>query len=197
MGLFNLFKKKTISMANDNAPNSREEIFRMIMQKMSQKTPSEHFASGAVFDITRQNHEQFVQIVNSCKASSLLIFFINAYLAFCNQPQIVGLTQSMVDTNRNDTNPKMWNADIMTLSSGEKVALCFMPINNDVYEARIIGIVLGNSGDRCYYCMLNKDKNMLSDVIRNKAMLGVEKIGEVKGRGFDLMYNFVECINNN
>jgi len=27
-------------------------------------------------------------------------------------------------------------------------------------------------------------------------MLGIEKIGFVKGRGFELMNNFIECINN-
>ncbi|MBE7018869.1 MAG: hypothetical protein E7413_03200 [Ruminococcaceae bacterium] len=197
MGLFDFFKKKSSPMASNITSNSKkEEIYRMILQSMGQKTPSEHFVSGAVFDITRQNHDLFTNIVNSSDAGALMNFFANAYVTFINQPQIVGFTPSIVDKSRNDTNPGMWNADIMKLSSGEKIALCFMPVNNDVYEARIIGIVLGNDGDRYYYCMLNKDENTLSDVIQNKAMLGIEKIGFVKGRGFELMNNFIECINN-
>ena len=198
MGLFSFFKKKSSPVKNSNIANmKKEEIYRMIMQNMSQKSPSEHFASGSVFDITRQNHNRFAQIVDSFDAGALKNFFVNAYVTFINQPQIVGFNSSMVDASRNDTNPGMWNADIMTLSSGEKVALCFMPVNSDVYTARIIGIVLGNSGDRYYYCMLNKDENIPSDVIQNKAMLGIEKIGSVKGLGFELMNSFVECISNN
>ena len=42
-------------------------------QNIMQKTPSEHFASGAVFDITRQNHDQFARIVNSNDAMSLIL----------------------------------------------------------------------------------------------------------------------------
>ena len=196
MSIFNIFKKKKATATRSDIPNSKEDIMKMILQNMGQKAPSEHFASGAVFDITRQNHNLFEQIVNSSNAGALMDFFVNAYVTFINQPQIVGFTQSIVDKNRNDTNPGMWNTDIMTLSSGEKIALCFMPVNSDVYEARIIGIVLGNGGDRYYYCMLSKDENILSDVIQNKAMLGIEKIGSVKGRGFELMNNFIECINN-
>ena len=197
MGFFDLFKKKKTPTTAINTFDSKEDIMRTILQNMSKKTPSEHFASGAVFDITRQNHNLFEKVVNSSNAGALGDFFINAYVAFINQPQIVGFSRSMIDNNLNDTNPRMWNADIMMLSSGEKIALCFMPIISDVYAARIIGIVLGNAGDRYYYCMLRKDENTLSDVIQNKAMLGIEKIGSVKGRGFELMKNFIECINNN
>ena len=198
MGLFDLFRKKKVrTTTKANMSNTKEDIMKQLLQNMMQKTPSEHFASGAVFDITRQNHDRFAQIVNSNDAIFLNNFFANAYVAFCDQPQIVGFTSSMVDVRQNDTNPGTWNADIVNISSGEKVALCFMPINNAKYSARIIGIVLGNSGDRYYYCMLNKDDNMFSDVIQNKAMFGIEKIGSVKGSGFELMNSFVECIKNN
>lgn len=198
MGLFDLFKrKKRNNVASINASNSKEDIMKMILQNMSQKTPSENFASGAVFDITRQNHERFAYVVNSNDAMALKSFFANSYVTFCNQPQIVGFTPSMVDVRKNDTNPGTWNADIVNLPSGEKAALCFMPINNEELTARIIGIVLGNGGDRYYYCMLNKDENMLLDVIQNKAMLGIEKIGSIRGLGFDLMNSFVECIKSN
>ncbi|MBE7018874.1 MAG: hypothetical protein E7413_03230 [Ruminococcaceae bacterium] len=188
---------ENIKQDQSETADSKEEIYQDIMQDVSEKSPSELFASGAVFDITRQNHDEFVKIVNLSDALALQKFFTNAYTTFCNDPQVVGFAPSMVDKSRNDTSPATWNTDIMTLSSGEMVALCFMPINNDVHEARIIGIVLGDSGDEYYYCMLDKDEDVSSDVMQNKAMLGIEKIGEVKGRGFELMNNFVECIDNN
>ena len=37
-----------------------------------EKTPLEYFASGAVFDITRQNNDSFTQIVNSNDAMFLI-----------------------------------------------------------------------------------------------------------------------------
>ena len=42
--------------------------------------------------------------------------------------------------------------------------------------------------------MLNKDEDTSSDVMQNKALNGIEKVGEVKGRGFDLMYDFLACM---
>ena len=60
----------------------------------------------------------------------------------------------MMDKNKNDINSAMWNADILSLPSGEKVALCFMTINSNTYAARIIGVGLGNGEDRYYYCCL-------------------------------------------
>lgn len=194
--MFNLFKKKKTTTARVESFDSKQDIMKMIMQNMMQKTPSEHFVSGAVFDITRQNHDSFVTIINSSDAMSLKQFFASAYTSFCNQPQIVGFSPSMVDAARNDTDPGTWNADIVNMPLGEKAALCFMPVNNEEFAARIIGIVLGNDGDRYYYCMVNKDETVYSNVIQNKAMLGIEKIGSVKGLGFELMNSFVECIKN-
>lgn len=194
MSLFDFFKKKS-SKVNGNTFNfKKDNIYRTLMQSISQKTPSEHFASGSIFDIIRKSHSQFSQIVNTFDIASLKDFFVSAYVTFINHPQIVGFAPSMVDKNKNDTDPRTWNVDIMKLSSGERAALCFMPVNNDVYEARIVGIVLGNEVDKYYYCMLNKDENMQSDVIQNKALFGIEKIGSVKGRGFELINSFIKCI---
>ena len=75
--------------------------------------------------------------------------------------------------------------------------MCFMPIDDQTYEARIIGIVLGQKGDGYYCCNLNKDENASSEVMRNKAIHGIEKAGEVKGRGFPLMNAFLSCIKQN
>jgi len=193
MGLFDLFRKKKTPAPVQNSV-SKEDIFKMILDQMGQKTPSEHFASGAIFDITRQNHDVFERIVRSNNPMELHSFFTKAYMLFCNNPQIVGFAPAMVDIHKNDTNPGMWNADTFTLDSGDAIALCYMPIKHETLEARIIGIVITGEGDRYYYCMLNKDTNNSSDVIQNKAMLGVEKVGEVKGTGFELMNSFLNVI---
>lgn len=196
MSFLDFFKKKRTPSPMQNA-GSKEEFFRMVLEQMCQKTPSEHFASGAIFDIVRKDHSSFEQLVRSKNPVALQNFFVNAYLLFCKNPEIVGLTPAMVDIKKNDTDPLTWNADIITSSSGEAIALCYMPIQHQTLEARIIGIVIGSECDRYYYCMLNKDINMLSDVMQNKVMLGVEKVGEIKGRGFDLMNSFVVCMNKN
>ena len=102
----------------------------------------------------------------------------------------------MINLDNIDTDPRMWNTDIFILPSGEAAVLCFMPVRSADIEARIIGIVTGNNGDKYYYCMLNKDENAFSDVIQNQGMLGLSKVGEIRGRGFELMNSFLNCIKN-
>lgn len=193
MGLDDLFRK---GKKPDPALNtmSKEEIFKMVFDRMGQESPSKEFASGAIFDIVRKNRDIFVEIVRSNNAITLHDFFAKAYMLFCKNPQIVGLPPATININKNDTNPAMWNADTFSRDSGEVIALCYMPIVNETLEARIIGIVITGKGDRYYYCMLNKDTNTFSDVIQNKAWLGLEKVGEVKGRGFELMNSFLKLI---
>ena len=180
MCFLNFFKKK-----------SKENALKWALQMMMRKPPSEHFATGPVFDIICQNHDRFVGIVNSADVTSLKKFFVDAYFDFCDLSLI-----AMTGVGRTDTNPLTWNADIVNLPSGEKAALCFMPVNNEVFMARVVGVVLGDGGDRYYYCMVKKDSNEYSDVIQNNAMLGIEKIGSVKGVGIELMNSFVDCIKN-
>ena len=101
------------------------------------------------------------------------------------------IKQAAVNADKNDTDPRGWNTDIFDLQSGDVVALCYMPIIDQTFDARIIGVVLGQKGDGYYYCNLNKDNRIGSDVMRNKAILGIEKAGEVNGRGFELMKAFL------
>ena len=42
--------------------------------------------------------------------------------------------------------------------------------------------------------MLNKDTDAESDGFRNKAWYSIERVGSVKGRGFELMNDFLACI---
>lgn len=194
MGFWDLFKKKQTKANSTPLGNSKEEIIKNAVMQMAQKSPSEHFATGAVFDIASQQHETLENIVRSGNATALLMFFADAYKTFCSNPGIVNFSPAMVNANLNDTNPNMWNADIFESKNGNMVAQCYMPIQNAELSARIIGIVLSEHGDGYYYCMLNKDENSASDVKRNKALFGSEKVGEVKGRGFELMHGFRDCI---
>lgn len=198
MSLFDkLFRGKKATPVNDNMDTNKDEIMKMIFSQMMQKSPSDYFASGAVFDITRQRHEAFEQIIRSGNALALLKFFSEAYVLFCDNPSVVGFTANMVNLANNDTDTRNWNADIFKLESNDFAALCFIPIQNDTIAARVVGIILSDRGDGYYYCMLNKDENTYSDVIRNKAMAGVENIGKVKGLGFELMDSFLNCIKEN
>ena len=53
MGFFDFFKKKDGNAKPTNIPKNatKEDIVRMIMQQQAQRSPSDQFASGSVFDI--------------------------------------------------------------------------------------------------------------------------------------------------
>lgn len=186
-------------------PGSRDakaEIFRKFEEVESKKAPSELFVSGAVFDISRRGRDSFLQAVRELDAVKLHNIFINAYLLYINHPEVAGFNSTIVNKNNEDTDPRTWNADVFRLETGDYAALLFMPINNPSFSARIIGIIFNVSDpgngihDGYYYCMLNKDETTLSPVYRNKAMTmqGIQKTGEVKGIGFELMNDFLNCI---
>ena len=69
-----------------------------------------------------------------------------------------------------------------------------MPIQHNTVEARIVGIIFSDKGDGYYYCMLNKGEDNVSGVIRNKAMLGIGRVGAISGLGFELMNSFLNCM---
>lgn len=195
MGLFDRIKKrKQPDTPFNTQKTSKEEIFKMILEQQAKSSPSDQFASGAIFDISRQQREAFEQAVCSNDALLLLKLFANAYYLFLNNPEVVGVTSNMVNKNKNDTDPGTWNANIFHLTEEDHIALLFMPVQSTALSARIIGIIFSSKGDRYYYCMLNKDEKMTSDVIHNRAIYGIDKIGEVKGVGFELMNSFLNCI---
>lgn len=199
--MFNFLKKlkekqrKSASQRDYEKCDSRENLFKMIIEQETRKSPSEHFASGAVFDISRQNRNTFKQAL-SANDLSILELFVNSYMLFLNNPKIVGFTPVMVNRENNDTKSETWNADVFKLQSGDFAALLFMPIQHETLTARIVGIIFGEQGDGYYYCMLNKDGDVFSDVMRNKGMLGIETVGEIKGVGFEMMNSFLNCITN-
>ena len=206
MGLFDIFRKRTSesgTVASDTTPenaaaSSKEDIYKKIFEQMSKQSPSRHFASGSVFDVVRQHHDVFEKIVRSKNVMAIQRFFATAYLSFCNDPSSAGVANAdIVDKSKNDTNPSLWNTSVYTLEDEDMAALCYMPVKDNAIEARLISIVLGQNGDGYYYCMLSKDESEASDVMRNKALLGIEKAGEVKGRGFGLLDAYLECIKSN
>ena len=196
MGIFSFFKKKNSDPQPANMPKnaSKEDIIRMIMEQQSQKSPSDHFASGAVFDICRQQRDAFYTAARSNDAVSLLRLFVNSYSLFLDNPQVVGFMPDMVNRNNNDTNPATWNANVINLQPGDYAVLLFMPIQDNTLAARIVGIVFGNKGDGYYYCMLNKGEENASDVIRNNGMFGLVTVGTARGLGLDLMNSFLNCV---
>ncbi|MBQ9063981.1 MAG: hypothetical protein IJ123_00870 [Blautia sp.] len=158
-------------------------------------SPSELFASGSVFDIYRQYRDEFKEVFSSGDPMSVWNIFAQAYAVFLEHPEAVGFTKDMIDMDADDTDPMKWNSDIFNLSDGDVAALLYMPVeDNDTIAARIVGIVMSNKEDGFYYCMLDADENNPSDVKRNMALAGVKSVGEVKGRGFELMDSFLECI---
>lgn len=171
----------------------KDDIYNEVFQIVGEQAPSERYATGVVFDLSRLYHDEFEKAVRSSNALSLWQFFAGAYNLFCEHPEISGLPIP-VNMENEDTDYRQWNADIFPLESGDYAALCYMPISNDELDARIIGIILSEGGDGYYYCMLKKDENETSTVFRNRPMQGITVAGEVKGRGFDLMQAFLNCI---
>lgn len=198
MSIWKLFErnKKQSSTQESGVTGSKEDIYKMIFSEMAREAPSRHFAAGTIFDVTRRYHDAFENSVRSNDVFKLHMLFAQAYQLYLSDPAALGEIPQLVDRTRNDTNPSMWNVDIVQMEHGDYAVLCFMPVQNDELIARVVGIAVSEQGDGYYYCMLNKDDAAESDVIRNNAMQGIERIGSVKGLGFELMQAFVECMKN-
>lgn len=192
MSIFNFHKNKH----NRKQETTKEDIFKFILEQQRLKSPSEIFASGAIFDFSKTSRVSFVSAIQSENPTQLLYLFIQAYHLFLENPECAGLSASMINVNNNDTNVNSWCADTFSLASKDKAALLFMPItiNNNNLLARVVGIIFSDRGDGYYYCMLNKDHAMPSSVFCNKGIHGIEQIGEVNGLGFELMHSFFDCI---
>ena len=168
-------------------------------QDLSEYPPSYYYAGGAVFDFVRIVHDEYEEVVRSSdlqKLQTLSIFYYNSYNLLLDEPEMVCSLPGLIDPEKNDTDATQWNVDVISMDGDDRASLCYMPVDSDLYEARVFGIVLGNKGDRYYFSMINKDENAASEVYRNKGYEGVEKIGEATGRGFDLMDSFMAVVND-
>lgn len=72
--------------------------------------------------------------------------------------------------------------------------MLYIPVENEDITARIVGIIFSDTEDGYYYCMLSKDEEASSEVLRNMGWDGVHPAGNAEGRGFELMDSFLECI---
>ena len=168
-------------------------------QDLSEYPPSYYYAGGAVFDFVRIVHDEYEEVVRSSdlqKLQTLSIFYYNSYNLLLDEPEMVCSLPGLIDPEKNDTDATQWNVDVIPMDGDDMASLCFMPVDSDLYEARVFGIVLGSKGDGYYFSMINKDENAASEVYRNKGYEGVEKIGEATGRGFDLMDSFMAVVND-
>ena len=168
-------------------------------QDLSEYPPSYYYAGGAVFDFVRIVHDEYEEAVRSSdlqKLQTLSMFYYNSYNLLLDEPELMCSFPGLIDPEKNDTDATQWNVDVIPMDGDDRASLCYMPVDSDLYEARVFGIVLGNKGDRYYFSMIDKDENAASEVYRNKGYEGVEKIGEVTGRGFDLMDSFMTVVND-
>lgn len=198
MGFWDLFKKRKPenSSLKNQGIKSKEDIYQMAFEKISQTPPSQRFVSGVVFDAVRNQHEPISQIVHSNNPGEVLElskFFRMTYMAFLKNPGIFGCIPCPIKAE-NDTNPTQWNMEICPLENKDAAVICYMPIQNNTLAARMFGIIFGSSGDGYYYCTINKDETVASDIMRNGAGLGTKKVGDIKGSGFDLRDRFLDCM---
>ena len=181
---------------------SKKEIQKKIIQIITARAPSEIFASGAVFDISRLQRDRLLYIVHSMDTIALHLWFFQAYTILMTQPEVINVPRSFVNKEIEDINPKDflkdWVTAIYNTPHGERIAYCYISIRNEIYTARMIGIVLHEDKDKdaYYYCMVKKDEEEQSEVKRNLAVhgLGTKKVGEIKGKGFELEDRFLNCI---
>lgn len=191
-GLYALYREfGQVDKKQPEGVNKKEKLFEKLL---SQRSPSDLFASGTVFDISKFVRPDYLEALRSNNVMDLKQIFVKSFMLLMQHPEQVGLMPQMVNRNAIDTNPAEWNADILDLSNGAYAALLFMPVRNSNISARIVGIIFSDRGDGYYYCMLNNNAEMASTVYRNNAMMGIKKVGEVKGLGFELMNNFIDCI---
>ncbi len=196
MSIWDLFgkNKKQPDATNRDNTVSKKDTYKEIFSELAKESPSKHFASGTIFDITRMNHDVIEKCVRMNYPKGIYKLFTQSYQTYLSNPAAFGAIPQVVDGSRNDTDPTKWNIDIIQMANNDRAVLCFMPIRDEKLSARIVGIAVSDHGDAYYYCMLNKDETVESEVIRNKAMNGVERVGSVKGLGFKLMQDFIDCM---
>ena len=165
-----------------------------LMDVLGKPTASKVYASGVAFELSRQYRDHFLKALQASDAGKLSELFRATYTLFIDQPETVGLNAAMFNKKSEDTDPKKWEVSCSSLQDGSQIALCCMPVRDAALSARLVGIVFSNSGDRFYSCMLNKDKNKPSEVVRNMGKIPHEKAGVINGNDPDPMNCFLNCI---
>lgn len=184
--------KAALPSSKQDKPNTKDDFYKAVCEAMAKQPPSELFVAGPVFDLVLKQHESFEKCVRDNDVLKLHSLLTSTYLTFLTNPEIIGIPSSMINVENDDTNINMWNADIFLFEDGTAIAQGFIPVESDKLIGRIVGIIFSEHGNGFYYCMVNKDTP--STVMRNRALYGARKAGEVKGLGIDLMEAFLNCI---
>ena len=165
-----------------------------LMDVLGKPSASEIYASDAVFILSRQYRDHFLKALQTSDAGKLSEVFRATFTLFIDQPEAAGLTETAFNKKSEDTDPMKWNVSCASTANGGNVALCCMPIRSKTLSARLVGIVFNDSGDRYYSCMLNKDKNASSEIVRKTGNLPPEKAGTISGTDPEPMNCFLSCI---
>ena len=165
-----------------------------LMDALGRRPASEVYASRAVFDLSHLYRDHFIKALQAPDDRKLFDLFRATYSLFMDQPEVVGLKQEMINRKNEDTDPTKWQVSRAATENGDPVTLCRMPIQNKTLSDRLTGIVFRDSGDEYYFCMLNKDEQIPSEVMRNTGSLPMEKAGTIQGTDAEAINRFLECI---
>ena len=165
-----------------------------LMDVLGKPTASEAFASGALFELSGQYRDHFLKALQASDNQKLFDLFRATFTLFIDQPETAGLTEAMFNKKSEDTDPMKWNVSCSAAADGGSIALCRMPVKSKTLSARLVGIVFSDSGDRYYYCMLNKDAGTPSEIMRRTGKQPPEKAGEITGAEADSMDAFLACV---
>ena len=165
-----------------------------LMDVLGKPPASKVYASGAVFELSHRYRDHFLKALRAEDTGKLSELFRATYALFMDQPETVGLSAAMFNRKSEDTDPKKWEVSCASLPDGSRIALCRMPVRDAQLTARLAGIVFSDAGDRYYSCMLNRDRNKPSEVVRNMGKIPHEKAGVIRGNETEPLKAFLECI---
>ena len=158
------------------------------MDVLGKPPASKVYASGAVFELSHRYRDHFLKALRAEDTGKLSELFRATYALFMDQPETVGLSAAMFNRKSEDTDPKKWEVSCASLPDGSR------PVRDAALTARLAGIVFSDAGDRYYSCMLNRDRNKPSEVVRNMGKIPHEKAGVIRGNETEPLKAFLECI---
>ena len=164
-----------------------------LMDVLGKPPASEVFASGAVFELSRQYRDHFLKALQSSDDRKLFELFRATFTLFMDQPESAGIQETAFNKKNEDTDPLTWIVSSSSAPDGA-VALCRMPVKSKTLSERLAGIVFRDAGDRYYYCMLNKDRNMPSEILRYEGSVPPVQAGVISGDDPEAADTFLRCV---
>lgn len=163
-----------------------------LMDVLGKRPASEVYASDAVFELSRLYRDHFLKALQASDDRKLFDLFRATFSLFLDQPELVGFTEAMINKRNEDTDPTKWNVSCSSTPGGDSIALCCMPIQNKALSARLVGIIFSDSGDRYYFCMLNKGGTVPSEIKQKDG--SPVKVGIIEGADPEPANHFLNCI---